>query len=304
MYCQRLLASDPSRRHVYAFVTDLATCWLLKVEAAIVDQAPLLLVGNHTLQLTRFPWYDQATKDLLGLKVLIRLSNMDDTELGMSPTLATLGCPVNLRALGAGSTAHVYEAKFPGRSKLETVLKIVKSSPGDADHEKRKRSIVNERDVLRLLNGLVAQLPQDGPAASMKRERIQEALNHIPWCDEHPNLGISPELLVNLYPVAWELDSNTIDVVHIGHLFYSLRCSHVDGGWLHGDLSYHNLMLAPNGWRKRLNMSLTAEGAIKPSKTAVDPRQYSNDGTCKLLSTFIPPLNPTASVLQPYLTRC
>jgi len=107
-----------------------------------------------------------------------------------------------------------------------------------------------------------------------------------------------------LYPVAWELDSNTIDVVHIGHLFYSLRCSHVDGGWLHGDLSYHNLMLAPNGWRKRLNMSLTAEGAIKPSKTAVDPRQYSNDGTCKLLSTFIPPLNPTASVLQPYLTRC
>ena len=242
MYCQKILASDPARQHAFAFVTDLVSCWLLKVDASIVDDIPLMKLGQGTLQLAKFPWYSEPDKELLGLKVLITLGKMDRDRLGLSPLLSEVERPVKLRSLGSGSTAYVYGCQFPDEKAPEAVLKVIKRSTNAEVMDKQLQLITAEKLALTALNAML-------PGPELTEEQLQEALKHIPWLQAQDSLLMSSlEEYLLMGPLARRLGPYSIEVVHVYQLFSSLWCVHVRG-WLHGDISYHNLMLAPRGWR-------------------------------------------------------
>jgi len=255
LYCHKVLSLDPSRQHVFAFVTDLDTCWLLNVKAAIVKEVSRLGVtsgeppdSTPTVRVATVQWYDQQARTLPGLQVLKELSKMSTTDLGMSP-LHILKVPVEqLKVLGHGSGGHVYSYRLEGE---DYVLKIPK--------EGQTSNLETEGRALTHLNssaGAAAAAPASASGMTLRSRATrgpESALKHIPQ-PLAPNSALALKHFQSR-PIAQTLWHGNIQAHHPQELLDTLQMVHA-GGWLHGDLSPNNIMLAPSNWR---------DGAVRPS---------------------------------------
>jgi hypothetical protein len=215
--------ADPSRQHVYAFLSDLTTCWLLKVNASFKQSFALNCVTTDDVQMATFTWYDPALKRLTGLEVLAKLGSLSPEELGMS-SMYQLDRPVELRSLGTSASSDVYELCYTDVAKDITVLKVAKAGSEQLDAETAALEFLNNhfRDCV-------------------------EQLKHVPAILAPTSLATRH---IRIRPVAVPLTNANIEHVHVSQLFQALKATH-SSGWLHGDLSHGNLMLAPSGWRTR-----------------------------------------------------
>jgi hypothetical protein len=229
LYCQKILASDPGRQHVYAFTTDLTNCWLLRVTSDFVKSVATQSADSTAVKMACFPWYDSQADTLTGIQILLTLGCMSPTDLGMS-SMYKLDRPVTLRALGSGASADVFEVKFAD-TEASSVLKIPKNSTVQLDAE---------LGALEHLNHLAAGI---SPTA---RRAARKVLHHVPELLALTNLQ---QRHLVMSPVAVPLQHSNVTVAIVGELFELLEWTHVSCGWLHGDISHHNLMIAPPEWR-------------------------------------------------------
>ena len=235
-----------SRQHVYAFVTDLTTCWLLKAKASFPGALAHNCVSQEDIQLATFPWYEADQQTLTGLGILAMLGCQTPEELGMS-SMYQFDRPVELRALGSGAASDVYELGFlDTNGKDVAVFKLAKSDPAQ---------IEAEAAALKYINSLATV------------EGALEALKHVPMLLAATNLRRKH---VRIRPVAVPLRHDNIDMAHIFELVQTLRWTRAQG-WLHGDLSHRNLMLAEAGWRVKGTLAEAdtyAYGSVNASEHA------------------------------------
>lgn len=256
MYCHKLLFLDSTRQHVFAFVTDLDTCLLLKVKREFVEEVANMKVEQGTVQVATFSWYAKAADELTGLKVLKALAALTSSELGMA-ALHHFQQPVELlRGLGSGSCADVYlmkstNANDPEEPISEVVLKIGK--PFGADQ------LENEKAVLQALFKLLApeqyrtrsgarHTPDAGAASD--EVTISEMAEHIPQLWKALEMAKVKVKHLTLRPEAMHALYLNLEPKHVRELFALLAWLHRNG-WFHCDLSYHNIMLAKEGWRSQ-----------------------------------------------------
>jgi hypothetical protein len=264
MYCHRLLAFDTTREHVFALVTDLQTCWLIQVQGTFVDEVAHHAVERNTVRMAQVPWYDQDANEFPGLQVLTSLSTMAWGTLGLPP-MHVFREPVELlRTLGHGSNANVYAIKSRDRNG-DVVLKVAKPS-GRAD-------IANERMALTALNkpqpvaqeAAAAVASRSGPRLRSARAKAIPSLALPSACVHFPELLPNVDLALDhlrAKPIGRHLHSGNIKPHIIYELVDTIEWLH-GRGWLHGDISPNNLMLAAHGWRTATNhVSVAAPGQL------------------------------------------
>lgn len=255
---------DPSRQHVYAFLTDLNMCWLIKADCSFVDEVALVpdKLSPNAVRMSLFPWYSRE-KGVLGFKVLRALASMSATELGMASPLLNVDHPVKLSVLGTGSTAFVYRAMFLDQDpNMELVLKVAKP----------EHSMLKERETLLHLNALAVLLDPDGADGSISSIAAadawaaEKALLHIPKVQAEPELGLTHDECLLSSPPAKALLPHNITIIYIQQAVNTLRWVHTQG-YVHGDVSHHNLMLAVRGWRGE---EPVAQSAPRPAKGSLE----------------------------------
>lgn len=233
---------NPHRRFIYAFVTDLSKCRLMQVNSSILRPRthPITAAVRHSLN---FSWYDVAKKQASGLYVLAILSNMTNEQLGMSCEL-----PPNLelevsRCLGTGANSAVYS--FQGEP--SKVLKIPLQSASDTDGPSREQAALRE---LQRRRGTVSTRASSSIRASGASPEVEDGAfdgrRHVPRLVEYGHA--LPEGVFMLEPLASKLTLERLQSEHIDQLFDVLQWAHLRC-WLHGDISYRNLMLAPADWQ-------------------------------------------------------
>lgn len=235
-YCIKMFDLDHTRKFLFVLVTDLDKCRLLKVKADILKPASERS-AETVIQSTDFPWYNASLEEALGLKVLAVLGSMTDEELGINKIL-----PVNLLAnvkgcLGTGGTSAVFDMGDG------SVLKVTLGSAKQAG-SLELNAHMNERNALKALQRRRRVSPDASePTTSFAGQQ------HLPKLVEYnEEMGKLTDRALLLRPQAVKLTLELLQAEHIDQLFDLLHWTH-HSGWLHGDISYRNLMLAPSNWQ-------------------------------------------------------
>jgi serine/threonine protein kinase len=170
---------------------------------------------------------------------------MSPQELGMSPLSAIKEPLHQVIALGDGSSGFVYSYRS---SKLESevVLKLAKEG-----HEEQlfvERRALTQLGELRLLSPAASSFSgRVLRSAAMRMEAIPSVWKHIPMLLNDAELPVAN---IQTSPVAQILWHGNIEPQHPQELMDALQWVH-SRGWLHGDVSPNNLMLAPSNRRDK-----------------------------------------------------
>eukprot|EP00045_Choanoeca_perplexa_P012546 m.137298 g.137298 ORF g.137298 m.137298 type:complete len:674 (-) comp16051_c0_seq5:807-2828(-) len=251
MYCHRVLSHDPSRSHMYAVITDLVTCYLLRVDASLVKQlksAPKAQTG--TILQASVPWFDTRTNTAPGIALFEALGRLPPKELGMSPLNAIQSPFKDFKFLGKGGSALVYAYSTQGSEK---VLKVLN----------KKSHFEQEKLCLNALASLPRgdddrKDPSEAAAAGVSGRALRSHTRASPQATESPYRIHFPQMMAEfefteahfvMRPRAQRLNHLRIQPRHVFELMEFLQWLH-NHDWLHGDLSTNNIMLVNRDWRQ------------------------------------------------------
>lgn len=280
-YCKQLLAMDPSRTLVYALLTDLTNCFLFRVRPCSNSGYSLSTKTEISLP---FPWFSPEPTALSGLTVLTTLATMSLEKLGMAANVRELAVFHITRWLGAGATAWVYEVI--SESSRWYALKVSRHRAQLAVQHEADESVAREMDVfanelavLSALNAGVAEAPSSPVTAlGSQLDNLSVTFNGLEHIPELLREQTEVAGTIQLQPVASPLRPCNVDEQLVQDLFDTLQWLHKDKKYLHGDVSYRNLMLARKGWRRgspsqlgQLSLLLIDWGYARPIATAGQP---------------------------------
>lgn len=230
-YCLALFESDKGRGHLYVLLTDLNRCRLFHVTS---DYKTLGAIAVKCT--TIFKWYDSAKDNLVGLQVLRHLGNMTREQLGMNPVLEQVGHHHEVvNSLGEGASTRVYEVLGePGKANI--VFKLARNLEGASERLERERNVLTKLQLK-----LQASKSHDD---TDPRFKVLNALDHFPRLRNIP--GVKDSLLW-LQPVGRALTCLHLLPQHVVHLMGALYLLH-EQNIVHGDVSFHNMVLAPADW--------------------------------------------------------
>lgn len=235
---------DRSRTMVYALLTDLTDCYLFRVSPRGEAYADVEAVVSQP-----FPWYSSDATVVSGLTVLATLGSMSLEELGMMPNVGELAVFRVERWLGRGATASVYALK-----EANAVLKLAhrrnavsREERADADDAPASlglggaQAIVNERAALAVLNDVTEQLQ-----ALTLESTTSTYLKHVPeLLTKYGDVAGA----LHMRPKGHRLQAYNLRPSHVRELLQLLKWLHEVKRYLHGDISYRNLLLVQAGWR-------------------------------------------------------
>lgn len=277
-YCKKLLTMDPSRTFVYALLTDLTHCFLFRVRPCSNSGFSLSMKTEVSHP---FPWLTPDPTAVSGLTVLTTLASMSLENLGMAANVKELAVFHIRRWLGAGATAWVYEAISQSSQRYAVKVsrhraRLAVRHEEDESVAREMKVFANELAVLTALNAGEAEAPS-GRVTALGRQLGNlsvtfNGLHHIPEL-----LRGQTEVAgtIQLQPVALPLRPSNVDEELVQDLLATLQWLHKDKKYLHGDVSYRNLMLARKGWRggsalhlEELSLLLIDWGYARPIETA------------------------------------
>eukprot|EP00730_Choanoeca_flexa_P008322 TRINITY_DN12476_c0_g1_i1.p1 TRINITY_DN12476_c0_g1~~TRINITY_DN12476_c0_g1_i1.p1 ORF type:complete len:731 (+),score=140.52 TRINITY_DN12476_c0_g1_i1:3-2195(+) len=223
-YCTTLLQMDPRRKHVLVFLTDLETWRLYKVTRLIFQPFVGVSRTQGILCSHDYPWKQEGKSGVLGFEMLAHLGSRSNNELGLSPQTKQLQHHLIDTFLGEGLTATVYKLDN-GR-----VLKLARAS------SKAREDVKAEVDILVHLREHDIDMQYKTFFPHVRESKLTKNGEGCKF--------------FTFKPSGQRLAAAVLIPAMIQEFLVFLRWLHEDAKIYHGDVSYRNMLQAPNDWTR------------------------------------------------------